>query len=224
VIVEQDRATELYAVSSTLGGRDIRKTVIRSKDGTDYVPTEGKLGAFIKFRDEMIEDIISKFDTFTESLVNAVNFEHQSGYGLDGGAGRNFFEPNNTKSFNISVSNDVEDVSHIAVSKNGDRGDGANALKINELSSLKLVNNQFSLGEYYNATISDIGIWAKDAKSSRTNEELLINQIDNAREGVKGVNIDEELITMIQAQHIYQGASRMIVVLDSLLETLIGIK
>ncbi|MHB9027981.1 MAG: flagellar basal body rod C-terminal domain-containing protein, partial [Candidatus Latescibacterota bacterium] len=61
-------------------------------------------------------------------------------------------------------------------------------------------------------------------KSGRVNEELLVGQIDNAREGIKGVSIDEELIQMIQTQSIYQAASRVIVTLDSLLETLIAMK
>jgi len=72
--------------------------------------------------------------------------------------------------------------------------------------------------------ITEIGIWAREAKSSRINEELLVSQVDNAREGIKGVSIDEELIQMIQTQRIYQSASRIIVVLDSLLEDVIRMK
>ena len=224
VIVEHNKATELYAVSSTSDQRNVQRTVIRSKDGTDYVPTEGELGALINFRDVTLEDIMGKFNTLADSIVRTVNFEHENGFGLDGETGRDFFDPNHTKAFNISISDDILDVSHIAASGNGDKGDSANALRLNDLQNQKLVNNQFSFGEFYNATIADIGVLAKDAKSGRTNEELLVNQIDNAREGVKGVNIDEELITMIQTQHIYQGASRLIVVIDSMLDMLMSIK
>lgn len=224
VIVEHEKATELSAVSSTSDQLHVGKTVIRSSEGTDYTPTQGKLGALIHFRDVVIEDIINKFDTFAESLVNTVNFDHKNGFGLDGETGRNFFDPNHTKAFNISVSDDIQDVSHIAASGNGDKGDSVNALSINDLQNQKLVNNQFSFGEFYNSTIADIGVITQAAKSGRTNAELLVNQIDNAREGVKGVNIDEELISMIQTQHIYQGASRLIVVIDSMLDMLMSIK
>jgi len=224
VIVEHEKATELSAVSSTSDQLHVGKTVIRSSEGADYTPTQGKLGALINFRDVTIEDIISKFDTLAQSLVQTVNFDHKNGFGLDGETGRNFFDPNRTKAFNISVSDDIQDVSHIAASGNGDKGDSANALSINDLQNQKLVNNQFSFGEFYNSTIADIGVITQAAKSGRTNEELLVNQIDNAREGVKGVNIDEELISMIQTQHIYQGASRLIVVIDSMLDMLMSIK
>ena len=55
------------------------------------------------------------------------------------------------------------------------------------------------------------------------NEELLVTQINSSRESVKGVSIDEELVAMIQAQRIYQSASRLIVVMDELLEEIINI-
>jgi flagellar hook-associated protein FlgK len=35
---------------------------------------------------------------------------------------------------------------------------------------------------------------AREAKSGRVNEELLVTQINNARESIKGVDIDSELI------------------------------
>jgi len=56
------------------------------------------------------------------------------------------------------------------------------------------------------------------------NEELMVTQIDNAREGIKGVSIDDELIQMISTQRIYQSAAHMVRVLDSLLEEVLGLK
>jgi flagellar hook-associated protein 1 len=224
VIVEHEKATELFAVSSATDQRGIQKTVIRAADGTEYSPTQGKLGALINFRDTTVTGILDKFDTLAESLVRTINFEHENGYGLDGGSGRDFFDPSLTKTFNIAVSDDISDVSNIAASAGGDKGDGDNALRINNLQSLKLVLDDFTYSDYYNIAIGDIGVMARDARSGSANQQLLVNQVDNAREGVKGVSIDEELITMIQTQHVYQGASRLIVTLDSLLETLVNMK
>ena len=95
-------------------------------------------------------------------------------------------------------------------------------------SSLSLknlgINFPTQVGSKFNSMISNIGVIAREAKSGRINEELLVSQVDNAREGIKGVSIDEELIQMIQSQRIYQSASRLIVVLDSLLEEIIRLK
>ncbi len=224
VIVEHDSVSELRAVSSTSVQRNIQKTIIISEDGMQYEPSQGKIGALVEFRDKVIEEIIDKFDTLAESIVKTVNFEHRNGYGLDGETDRSFFDPAHVKAFNISISDDIADVAHIAASGDGSKGDNANALRINDLRDLKLVENQFSYSEYYNATIADIGVMAREAKSGRQNEELLVTQIDNSREVIKGVSIDEELITMIQTQHIYQAASRLIVTVDAMLETLMAMK
>ncbi len=224
VIADHETYTELKAVTSVSGARSVRKTVIRSDDGLDYVPEKGTLGALIRFRDEAIEGVLEKLDNLAEAMVQTVNFEHRNGYGLDGLSGRNFFDPSHTKAYNISLSQDVSDPSKLAASGNGDKGDNTNALALNESRRQEMVDGQFTFAEYYNALIANIGVMAREAKSGRQNEEQLVAQINNAREGIKGVSIDEELIQMIQTQHIYQSASRVIVTLDSLLETLIGIK
>ena len=107
-------------------------------------------------------------------------------------------------------------------SKNSSTRHFETALLLSE-KNRKVVNGSFTISEYYNSIISNLGVMAQDAKSGRINEELLVSQIDSAREGVKGVSIDEEMITMIQAQRIYQSASRLIVVMDELLEEVVNL-
>ena len=138
--------------------------------------------------------------------------------------GRNFFEPNKTNAFNIEVSKDIKDVTHIAASGDGSKGDNTNALNINELKNRRVVDGNFTLQEFYNGFIANLGIMTREAKSGRINEELLVSQIDNSRESIKGVSIDEELVYMIQTQRIYQSAARMIVVMDQLLEEVVNLK
>ncbi len=121
VIVEHESVSDLRAVSSTADQRNIRKTVITSEDGTEYTPTQGKIGALIDFRDNVIEDIMGQFDKLAESIVKTVNFEHENGYGLDGDTGRSFFDSAHVKAFNISISDDIDDVAHIAASARSSR-------------------------------------------------------------------------------------------------------
>ena len=221
VLVEHDAVSKLHVVTELSEDEGINKTVIMSEEGTEYAPQSGKMGALIKFRDNTLKQIMDKLDVLAESIVTSVNYEHRYGYGLDGGTGRNFFDPTKTKAFNIGVSADISDVTNIAASGDGSVGDNANALRINDVKDQKKVKDTFSIFEYYNALIANIGIMAREAQSGRTNEELLVNQIDNAREGIKGVSIDEELVQMIQTQRIYQAASRLIVVIDTLLEDIL---
>jgi flagellar hook-associated protein 1 len=224
VVVEHESSTDLTSISTASDGHSSLKTVIRSANGTEYSPTGGSLGALINFRDTVIEDALNRLDTLSASLVEAVNTVHNAGYGLDGENNRNFFDPSCTKAFNITLSDDISDVNAIAASGTGDVGDSSNALNMSALSNENAVNGQYTISEYYNTMIGDIGVQAQYASSSRANEELLVSQIDNSRESIKGVNIDDELIQMIQTQRVYQSASRVLVTIDSLLETLVNMK
>ncbi|MBN1290302.1 MAG: flagellar hook-associated protein FlgK [Candidatus Latescibacteria bacterium] len=223
VVVERDTYSELSVTTQSTGGRNVKRTVIVSADGNEYEPTSGKLGALIEIRDNIIPGITDELNTIADALVTYVNFEHRNGYGVDGKTNRNFFDPTRTKAFNISLSTDIDDVSNIAVSGDGSKGDNTNAMNMVQLKDNNVIKNSFTLSEYYNSLIADIGILGSEARSGRQNEELLITQVDNARESIKGVSIDEELIHLIQSQHIYQSASRLIVTLDELLDVVVNL-
>ncbi len=224
VAVENDVYTNLSTVSQIVGEEGTIRTAILSDEGIEYIPEHGKMGALIKFRDYHLKNIMEKLDKLTESFVNSVNYDHSYGYGLNGTTNVNFFSPNKTKAFNIEVSSEIDDVRKIAASGDGSVGDNSNALRVNDIKDQDVVDQEFTLNEYYNSMIAGIGIMAREAQSGRVSEELLVTQINNAREGIKGVSIDDELIQMISTQRIYQSAAHMVRVLDSRLEEVLGLK
>ncbi len=223
VVVEHESFSKLSSKTTVAGESGMKKTAIISEDGTEYFPQDGKLGALINVRDVILLDLMKDLDKLTEAIVTTINYEHRDGYGLDGVKGRDFFKPNKIKAFNIEISNEMEDVTHIGVSGDGSKGDNSYAYKINELNNKRVVDDNFSINEFYNGMIANLGVMAREVKSGRINEELLFNQIDNSRESIKGVNIDEELVFMMQAQRIYQSAARLIVVMDDMLEEIINL-
>jgi flagellar hook-associated protein 1 FlgK len=46
--------------------------------------------------------------------------------------------------------------------------------------------------------------------------------VDGARAAQSGVNLDEEMVNLMKYQHAYEGASRVITSVDSMLDTLIN--
>ena len=54
------------------------------------------------------------------------------------------------------------------------------------------------------------------------NQAALTTQVDGAREQLAGVNLDEETVTMLQAQRAYEAAARVMTTVDSVLDTLIN--
>ena len=223
VVVEGGTWRTISVESAPINDEGMTNTFIVAEDGSEYEPTSGELGALLNVRDNIIITIMGELNTIAESIVDTINTAHVAGYGLDGESGRYFFDPDTNKAYNISLSDDISDLSHIAVSGDGTPGNNTNAININNLKSEKVIDG-FTINEYYNAMISDLGVLARSASEGRANHELLLNQIDNARETIKGVSIDEEMVHLIQAQRIYQSASRVIVVVDQLLEEVVNLK
>ncbi len=62
------------------------------KDITDQI-TGGQVGAWVQTRDTDVQNVLNGLDSLAGSVVEQVNNLHNTGYGLDGSTGLNFFNP-----------------------------------------------------------------------------------------------------------------------------------
>lgn len=79
-----------------------------------------------------------------------------------------------------------------------------------------------TLGQYYGNFVTQVGIDAQTAITGSQSQTALAGNIDKVRQGVDGINLDEETQNLIKYQNAYQAAARTISVLDSLLNTVIN--
>ncbi len=77
-------------------------------------------------------------------------------------------------------------------------------------------------GDQYAQQISALGVEASTAKSQSTNQQALVNQLTTQRAQTSSVSLDEETTNLIQYQHAYQAAARVISIVDGMLDTLIN--
>lgn len=150
------------------------------------------------------------------------------------GKSANFFtvtDPNAPFSAaNLAINLDIkEQVNLIAVAGyppyNGIKdieGDGSNALRIAQLKYDNSMINGATFDDYYRSETAKLGIKAREANRMVENQGLLINQLENKREAVTGVSLDEEMTNMIRFQHAYNSAARYITAVDQMLDTLIN--
>jgi len=147
-----------------------------------------------------------------------------SGYGLDGSTGTNFFDPRYTDATTIEVNSDiVAKPSMIAAAQVPDaESDNRIALAIAALQNAKLMNdNAVTINGFYNSLVGSLGVETREAQSFTESYEMLVAQIDNARQSVQGVSLDEEMANMIKSQHAYDAAARVITAMDQALDTVI---
>ena len=78
-----------------------------------------------------------------------------------------------------------------------------------------------SFRQYMEFMVRELGTQARDAQIGTSKETAILKSLENTRQSVSGVNIDEELANMIKYQHGYAASARIISVMDKMLETII---
>jgi flagellar hook-associated protein 1 FlgK len=96
-------------------------------------------------------------------------------------------------------------------------GDSLNADALSQLGT-----RAGSADSNYRKMIVGLGVQASTATGNLTAQSVISTQVDAARESVSGVSIDEEMTNMLQFQHAYSAAARMITAIDGMLDTLIN--
>ena len=67
-----------------------------------------------------------------------------------------------------------------------------------------------------------MGIEAETSSQMHINTQTMKGQITNAREGVKGVSLDEEMSNLIKYQHAFTAAARIITAVDEMIQTVVS--
>jgi flagellar hook-associated protein 1 FlgK len=80
-----------------------------------------------------------------------------------------------------------------------------------------------TLGAYYGGLVGQLGLDVQTASTGSTAQTNLAANIDKVRQGIDGINLDEETQNLIRYQNSYQAAARTMNVLDTLLQTAIGL-
>jgi flagellar hook-associated protein 1 FlgK len=117
----------------------------------------------------------------------------------------------------------ASDVKYLATGKTTGAGDGDNLMALIDLRDRAvLAGGTQTLEEYYRTVVGRMG-----AESSRNSDKLevgndVLTRLENERENISGVSIDEEMTAMIEYQRAYQASARFLAVLDTILDSLIN--
>jgi flagellar hook-associated protein 1 len=101
-------------------------------------------------------------------------------------------------------------------------GDGRNALAMAQLRDQSFAALGTSIVDYLNGTISKLGIDSRSYQNTATTQNNLIQAIDNRRQSISGVNIDEETIDLLRFQRAFEATSKTIRTLDEVYQTIIN--
>ncbi|NIK12499.1 flagellar hook-associated protein FlgK [Alkalibacillus almallahensis] len=172
-------------------------------------------------------DMIDSMDQLAYSFTNEFNAQHREGYGLNqNDNGQNFFtelDDVEGAAAEIGVAGAIQNNEDLiaASSAPNEAGNGDNALALSDVRNEAIGDDQ-TLQSFYEAQIGDLGVKAQEANRMAENTGSLRESVDQNRESVSGVSLDEEMSNMIQFQHAYNAAARSMTVVDETLDRIIN--
>ncbi|MCY7799362.1 flagellar hook-associated protein FlgK [Bacillus haynesii] len=231
VKVNYDNDTGLVTGVS-LGGTDI---------GIDSFTGKGSLLGLIESYGYMSNgeekglypEMLADLDTMALAFAKEFNAVHQSGFTSSGEPGGIFFEftggeaePAKGAAGKIKVADEIMNSKgdKIAASLNGEASDNANATNLANVFTKKIQigDKTTTVLDYYAGIIGEMGVKAQETNRLAKNTETLVNTAELNRQSVSAVSLDEEMSNMIQFQHAYNAAARMITLQDEVLDKIIN--
>ena len=70
---------------------------------------------------------------------------------------------------------------------------------------------------------SNVGLDVSNATQDASAQQTLVDRSDQARSSVSGVNVDEEMISLLSEQQAYQAAARLVTVANQMVDTLMQV-
>jgi flagellar hook-associated protein 1 FlgK len=178
--------------------------------GTAVTLTAGEVGGIQSVMSSELPGYLSKLDAFVGQLVADTNTQHSLGRDLDGDAGAAFFSGTTAATLAVAIS-DPRDLAAGDPAKGPLDGSNATALAGLDMG-----------GRSYRELITTTGVLISSANRGAGNQSVLVSQVDASREALSGISIDEEMVNLLAAQRGYEGASRVLTTIDSVLDTLIN--
>jgi flagellar hook-associated protein 1 len=190
-------------------------------------------------------DMLTELDNLAYTFATEFNKVHESGMSpneITAKANQNisFFTDANSS----PITNREGFASRLEVSKeiyasldNIATADGTNPLTVtvgdavNVTKLAAIINNKYDYGEkseladfrnYYEGIIGGMAVQSQEAIRLTDNSDALRISVDERRQSVSSVSLDEEMTNMIQFQHAYNASARMISLTDELLDKIIN--
>ncbi len=127
---------------------------------------------------------------------------------------------NGSDSESIEVNQDLlSNPNRLSQGQSLQEGDNTNVLAFASLRAEGVITGQ-SFEDFYHAMAGDLGSRSREMQNRTENQSLIQQQMDNQRQRVSGVNVDEEAVKMLEYQRAYQASARFISVVDQVLESL----
>ncbi|MDP9383759.1 MAG: flagellar hook-associated protein FlgK [Actinomycetota bacterium] len=172
----------------------------------------GRLGALKKLGGPTgeIESYRAQLGAVAAGLADSVNALHQTG--SNGTAGPFFSYTPGAAASTLAV----------AVAPAGVASTTGTAAGANDLARAIAALRGGAADSSYKSFIARVGTDVREAKRLEANSEVLERAVDDRRQSVAGVAMDEEMTNLVRFQRAYQASARAMSTMDEMLDVLIN--
>ena len=191
-----DTVTTLDVGSSYTAG-----TTLSVADGITLSLADGVIAA----GDEFSLDVVS--DSDTTDILSALGIN-------------TFFSGSDASDIavNDTISNDVS----LIAASTGEVGNNTNALRIAQLQDSTNAVSRTTFADYMHQITSGLGEEARNSYKLEENYTVMQKSLENRRDEVSGVNMDEEMVNLVRFQQAYDASAKYISMVNELVNRLIN--
>jgi flagellar hook-associated protein 1 FlgK len=188
--------------------------------GTALALTGGSLPGNLSARDGMVQTLRNNLQTTATQFATAVN----KAYNPTSNTGNFFTVPPTT---GIIQTDPTLTATTLKTTDTGTSGGNELALAVANVATQKFstangdaING--TLSSYYGGVVSGVGQTIAGVNTQLSDQTLVQTMISQQRDSVSGVSMDEEVSDLMKFQRAYQASSRVVSVIDTMLQSLIS--
>jgi flagellar hook-associated protein 1 len=222
-------AIDVYDSTGTLTASDVSVTDSEVKGLQDVYNVQLNPSASLS------DSYAARLNLLTSSLISQVNLIYDP-------SGVNKFFTSSPPSTSIEVNPAlVNDPTDVRTGSSGTAGDGSIALGISKMQTNLTIDYNGDgtaetvgvdtngdgtadsmMGDWYQQLITKLGIDGQHANAMQSNQQLLVDHLQQNKESTSGVSLDEEAANMVRFERAYQAAARTMTAMDEMLDKLIN--
>ncbi len=183
--------------------------------------TGGSIAGELQARDGSIAGLRSNLATLAGQLTKSINTAYNPT-----GTGANFFSatPSSGKLLELDPATTATTL-HAGSTGDAGANDLATAMAHVGTKAFSTANGDAISGTfdgYYSGVVSNFGAQLSGVDNQITDQDLVSQQINGQRDAVSGVSVDEETTNLLQYQRAYQASSKVISVINTMMDDVLA--
>ncbi|HTD04145.1 flagellar hook-associated protein FlgK [Undibacterium sp.] len=214
-------ASALKVQNNANGTQSLQLTFANQAFSLDGVSLGGQLGGLNDFENNVLLPLQQSVSDIAAQLASKMNAQLALGFAMDGTAGGPLFDYDPTSSSGMLKLNGTATAANLGFSADGTPGNSGNLQKIIALKSQPIAVSSIGnvlLGDADTQIVGKLGVDSQQNQSLLTTATTVRNQAVDDWKSTSGVNSDEEAISLVEYQKMYQANMKVISVANSLFD------